>query len=99
MKINLASNTKSSEDQQKIVYWLASEMAKEYKMHSSVVMHFINEGNDDFRKWIKQTHNVNVSRFLFRDSTQTYGAGFDFEDSPELTRLLLKVPAGKLVLK
>ena len=99
MKINLASNTKSSEDQQKIVYWLASEMAKEYKIGSSVVMHFINEGNDDFRKWIKQTHNVNVSRFLFRDNTQTYGAGFDFEDSPELTALLLKVPAGRLVIK
>jgi hypothetical protein len=99
MKINLAADTTSSKEQQKLVYWLASEMAKEYKIHSGVIMHFIDEGNDDFRNWIKQTHNVNVGRFLFRDSTRTYGAGFDFEDSPELTALLLKVPAGQLVLK
>jgi hypothetical protein len=99
MKINLTTGSKSSEEQQKIVYWLASEMVNEYKLVSSAVMYFVNEGNNDFCNWIKQTHNVNVSRFLFRDSIQTYGAGFDFEDSPELTRLLLKVPAGKLVLK
>lgn len=54
MKINLASGSKSSEGQQKIVYWLAAEMAKEYNIGSAAVMYFINEGHGDFCKWIKK---------------------------------------------
>lgn len=99
MKINLISDTKNSKEQQKFVYWLAHEMANEYNIGSSGVMHFVNEGSKDFCNWIKQTHNVNVGRFLFKDNTQTYGAGFDFENGPELTALLLKVPSGPLSLK
>jgi hypothetical protein len=98
MKINLVNQgSKSNSNHVKLVYWLASEMASDYSMSQhDAIMYFIMDGIPDLCNWIGKQHHVKATPWKFGTEDNIIGAGIDFEDSADLTKLLLKMPSGKL---
>jgi hypothetical protein len=97
MKINLNKGSKSNSHHIKLVYWLASEMANDYSMSQhDAMMYFIMNGITDLCNWIQKQHHVKATPWKFGTEDNIVGAGIEFENGADLTKLLLKMPCGNL---
>ena len=98
MKVNLVANGARTNPHVKLVYWLASEMAKDYSMdHQKATMYFVMDGLPDLCSWIEKKYQVKATPWRFGSDDNVIGSGIDFDDNAALTKLILKVPSGNLI--
>lgn len=93
LRVNLRSDSSSSEQEQKMVYMLAMEMSDAYKMPRNNVSRLLIDHGEKFCNWVSEEHGSNVTVFEIGD----LASGFEFHDDAFVTAMLLKTPAGSLI--
>jgi hypothetical protein len=92
MKINMAANSETPVEIQKMLGNLVKECCSHYNIpfNSGIYSHLIGEGSDVFIVWAKKEKDLHMTQLVIRDDIQTYGIIFDIEENKHLTELLLK---------
>lgn len=93
MKINMAVNTESSAEQQKMIVNLIKEFCSNHRIpfNTGIYGYLIGDGSDIFINWTKKEKNLSMTHLVIGDETQTFGIIFDIEENKTLTELLLKM--------
>jgi urate oxidase len=92
MKINMAANTTSPVENQRMVGNLIKEFCASYNIpfNTAIYSHLLHKGSDQLAVWAAEVKKLPFQHVVIKDESQTYGIIFDFEENKHLTELLLK---------
>jgi len=92
IRINLQTATRNSEQEQKMVWTLALEMADAYNFPRNKIQVLFPDHSASFCNWLAEEYETKAVPFQIG----TVAFGFTFYDAAFVTAMLLKTPAGRL---